>query len=233
MGVTGTGLYAGDFAMDLRSTIGAVLRLPFPSDRLVELVCETEPTAARDSEDPDHTVFWLVLADRFHAAGLATPKLLDKAAAIVATDTDLAMMARLGMTEAGLRQRRAVLKTLVARLAARPDKPRRPRILKAPIAYVPEQGGAPTPTPHPAGETSIPISPPWRGCPTGVRMAGAYSSSSNAPARSNSCLGTASLPSPMPERTSRMGQSWRHRRFGSCSHRARSPRRIFAAWAWS
>jgi hypothetical protein len=46
MGTWGVGLYAGDFAMDLRSTIGAVACLPFDSDRLVEILCESEPTAA-------------------------------------------------------------------------------------------------------------------------------------------------------------------------------------------
>ena len=35
MGRWGTGLYSGDFAMDLRSTIRAVARLPFSADRLV------------------------------------------------------------------------------------------------------------------------------------------------------------------------------------------------------
>ena len=36
MGVFGTGLYSGDFAMDLRSAIKAVSRLPFEPGRLVE-----------------------------------------------------------------------------------------------------------------------------------------------------------------------------------------------------
>jgi hypothetical protein len=44
----GTGLYSGDFAMDLRSTIRAVSHLPFTPDRLVEILCESEPGAAKN-----------------------------------------------------------------------------------------------------------------------------------------------------------------------------------------
>ena len=46
MGVWGAGLYSGDFALDLRSTIRAVARLPYDGDKLVEILCETEPAAA-------------------------------------------------------------------------------------------------------------------------------------------------------------------------------------------
>ena len=37
MGVLGTGLYAGDFGMALRSVIGAMARLPFDGNRLADL----------------------------------------------------------------------------------------------------------------------------------------------------------------------------------------------------
>lgn len=40
MGVWGAGLYSGDFAMDLCSTIGAITRLPFDGDRLAVIVVE-------------------------------------------------------------------------------------------------------------------------------------------------------------------------------------------------
>ena len=65
MGLWGTGLYSSDFAMDLRSTVGAVARLPFDGDRLVEILSETEPTAAGNPDDEQHTTFWLVVADQF------------------------------------------------------------------------------------------------------------------------------------------------------------------------
>ena len=65
MGTWGTSLYAGDFAMDLRSTISAVAHLPFDADRLLEILCESEPDAANNPDDEDHTIFWLVVADQF------------------------------------------------------------------------------------------------------------------------------------------------------------------------
>ena len=70
MGAWGTGLYSGDFAMDLRGTIRAVARLPFSADRLVDVLCDAEPGAARSSVDSDHTVFWLVVADQFAKRGI-------------------------------------------------------------------------------------------------------------------------------------------------------------------
>jgi hypothetical protein len=43
--------------MDLRSKIGAVARLPFDNDKLVEILCESGPTAASNPDDEDHTTF--------------------------------------------------------------------------------------------------------------------------------------------------------------------------------
>ena len=56
MGVFGTGLYSGDFAMDLRSAISAVVRVPYDSDKLADILCESEPTepslsSAQNSSD--------------------------------------------------------------------------------------------------------------------------------------------------------------------------------------
>jgi hypothetical protein len=72
MGTWGVGLYAGDFAMDLRSTISAVARLPVDSDNLIEILCESEPTAASNPDDEDHTTFWLVIADQFAKRGIVS-----------------------------------------------------------------------------------------------------------------------------------------------------------------
>ena len=71
MGVFGTGLYAGDFALDVRSTVAAVLRLPLDPDRLVDIVHGTEPSVADNSSNEDHTTFWLVIADQFAKRGVA------------------------------------------------------------------------------------------------------------------------------------------------------------------
>jgi len=89
MGVFGTGLYAGDFAMDLRSAIGAVLRLPFDPERLSEILCETEPGAARDPNDEDHTTFWLVTADQFAKRCIISVRVREQALSIIDSGADL------------------------------------------------------------------------------------------------------------------------------------------------
>jgi hypothetical protein len=38
MGAWGVGLYSTDFAVDLRGTVGAVSRLPFEGDGLLEIL---------------------------------------------------------------------------------------------------------------------------------------------------------------------------------------------------
>src|SRR5579859_3478765 len=99
MGAWGIGLYSSDFAMDLRGCVNAVVRLPFNPDRLLEIICQSEPSSANDATDPDHTVFWLVVADLFAKKGIDCPKARDRALAIIADRADLATMAFLGMDE--------------------------------------------------------------------------------------------------------------------------------------
>ena len=117
MGVWGINLYSGDFAMDLRSTIGAVARLPFDAERLVDIVCETEAGAAKNPLDEDHTSFWLVLADQFAKRGIASERVRDKALTLIDKDEDVAMLERRGMKPTDVRKRRKVLDELRARIA--------------------------------------------------------------------------------------------------------------------
>ena len=98
MGVWGTGLYSGDFAMDLRNTIAAVAHLPFDTDKLVDILCETDPAAANNPDDPDHTTFWLVVADQFAKRGIVCDRARDKAVTIIDTGSDIAMLGKLGMS---------------------------------------------------------------------------------------------------------------------------------------
>src|SRR5262245_16377134 len=116
MGVWGTGLYSGDFAMDLRSTVGAVVRLPFETDRLVEILCETEPAAAKDPSNEEHTTFWLILADQFAKRGIASDRVRETALSIIDTSGDTAMLEKLGMKPADIRKRRTLLDELRARI---------------------------------------------------------------------------------------------------------------------
>ena len=61
MGAWGVGLYSNDFA--LRGSVKAVARLPLAPDKLLELLCAMEPSAANNAKDSDHTIFWLTVAD--------------------------------------------------------------------------------------------------------------------------------------------------------------------------
>jgi len=120
MGVWGTSLYSGDFAMDLRTTINAVVRLPFDPDRLVEILCETEPAAANNPTDEEHTTFWLVLADQFAKRGIVSNRVREKALEILNADEDLAMVAKLRMKPADIRKRRKMLEQLKERIVSAP-----------------------------------------------------------------------------------------------------------------
>ena len=68
--------------------MGAVLRLPFDPDRLSETLCETEPAAARDPTDEDHTTFWLVAADQFAKRGIISVHVREQALSIIDSGAD-------------------------------------------------------------------------------------------------------------------------------------------------
>ncbi len=141
MGVWGAGLYSGDFAMDLRGTIGAVTRLPFESDRLVEILCETEPSAATNPDDEDHSRFWLVVADQFAKRGIVSDRARDMALKIIDSGSDLAMLGKLGMGPSDLKKRAKMLVEVRARVAAPiVAKPR--TVLKKPQQLLMEIGDA-------------------------------------------------------------------------------------------
>src|SRR5690348_12203918 len=112
MGTWGVGLYSGDFAADLRGTIGAVARLPLDEEQLVEAVVSSEKSVASDPADEDHTVFWLVLADQFEKRGIVSRRVRDKALAIIDDGEDAAKMQALGMKAADLQKRAARLAEL-------------------------------------------------------------------------------------------------------------------------
>ena len=118
MGVWATGLYAGDFALDLRSTIGAVAKLPFDSDRLLEILCESERGAADRADDGDHTTFWLVVADQFAKRGIDNKRSREIALEIIESGSDLAMLEKLGMQPADLRKRKKILEEVRDRILA-------------------------------------------------------------------------------------------------------------------
>jgi hypothetical protein len=132
MGAWGLGLYSSDFALDVRSSVKAVARLPFAPDKLLELICATESSAANNREDSDHTIFWLTVADQFAKRGIDANRARDRALAIIADGADLAAMASLGMDEKSVIKRRAILEELRKRIATPIKNTRLRGVLKAP-----------------------------------------------------------------------------------------------------
>jgi hypothetical protein len=140
MGTWGTSLYAGDFAMDLRSTISAVAHLPFDADRLLEILCESEPDAANNPDDEDYTIFWLVVADQFAKRGIVCDRVHDTALRIIDVGSDVATLAKLGMSARDLRKRQKTLTDLRARVVAT-SAPAKPRpVLKQPQTFLMDVG---------------------------------------------------------------------------------------------
>jgi len=131
MGTWGTSLYSGDFPRDLRATVGAVLRLPFPPDKLAEIVCETASSAANNPADEEHTIFWLVLADQFARHGVVSERVRSTALAILDGGDDLAVHEKLGMKPTDVQKRSRTLEELRARLVATPIADKR-RVLRKP-----------------------------------------------------------------------------------------------------
>ena len=132
MGTWGTGLYSGDFAMDLRATIGAVARLPFDPERLVDILCEAESAAAHDPHDEDHTTFWLILADQFARRGMSSDRVREKALGLIAAADDIAVLEKRGMRPAEIRKRRRLLDELRGRIVVAPTVNRPRTVLKKP-----------------------------------------------------------------------------------------------------
>jgi len=139
MGVWSSGLYSGDFALDLRSTIRAVSRLPYDGDKLIEILCETEQTAANNPDDEDHSTFWLVAADQFARRGIVSERARETALNLIEKGGDLAMLEKLGMDRAALEKRKKILAELRTRIAAPPGAKTRP-VLKKPQAVLLDVG---------------------------------------------------------------------------------------------
>lgn len=140
MGAWGVGLYSSDFALDMRGCVDAVVRLPFDAEALLETIRQTEPASADDPADPDHTVFWLTVAERLARKGVDCPAARERALAIIDGGTDLAAMAALGMDATSLAKRRAMLEALRQRLATPVASEKRRGVLKAPQKLLAEVG---------------------------------------------------------------------------------------------
>jgi hypothetical protein len=151
MGTWGVGLYSNDFASDLRSSVRAVARLPFDPDRLLDVISRAEPSAAGNTGDSDHTVFWLTVADQFATLGIDCPTARARALTIISDGADLAAMAALGMDAKSLARRRNMLENLRARISAPPLAAKPRAVLKTPQKLLLEVGEMVT---YPVGRNS-------------------------------------------------------------------------------
>ncbi|HXJ20632.1 MAG TPA: hypothetical protein VMT03_10395 [Polyangia bacterium] len=100
MGTWGVSLYCSDDALDLRTSIRAVCRLPYNGDELVGLLVDLNSDAP-DPGKEGHSTFWLVVADQFQRRGIRSLA-RRRALEIIADGTDLSMLAKLGMADADL-----------------------------------------------------------------------------------------------------------------------------------
>lgn len=128
MGYWGSGLYSNDYALDLRSTIGALARLPLPDDQLLEMLVEMEKPDALKGQSPDYEVFWLTAAQQFARKGIDSKIARERALSILAE------------CEGELLQewRPAAVEKLVSEIRLRPDRPR--KTLKSPQPFLFEVG---------------------------------------------------------------------------------------------
>jgi len=128
--------------MDLRTTVAAVLRLPFDPDRLVDILCSTEPSTADNSSDEDYTTFWLVIADQFAKRAVACDRVSSKAVAIIDSGADIAVLEKLGTRPSDLRKRQRMLQDLRARIVAAPTTSKPRTVLRKPQPLLMEVGDA-------------------------------------------------------------------------------------------
>lgn len=130
MGTWGAGLYSGDLALDLRETVRAVARLPFDGTRILEILRDTNPEAADNPTNEEHTVFWLVVADQLHKRGIECAGATRKAIDIIESGSDEAIFSSLGMPASHLRKRAKTLAALRDQLSA--PLPARRKLLRSP-----------------------------------------------------------------------------------------------------
>lgn len=142
MGSWGTGLYAGDFASDLRSKIRAVARLPFDPERLVEILCESETAAAIDPDNEDYTTFWLVVADQFARRRISSVRARETALRIIDGGADIATQQKLGQSMTGLAKRNRMLEEVRQRIDAPQSRTQKRAVVSKPEPFLMDVGEA-------------------------------------------------------------------------------------------
>jgi hypothetical protein len=124
MGSWGPGLYQDDDALDLKSTIALLSKLPVTGDRLVEILLAKRDDGAQLDKDGGPT-FWLVVADQFERKGIESPLVFSKAIEAIESGADLRDLQTRDMGADDIRKRSKVLEELGARFRSpRPPRPR-------------------------------------------------------------------------------------------------------------
>lgn len=139
MGSWGAGLYADDFALDLRGDIAGISRLPMSGDEILALLRAGAGRLAETPSDDEYTRFWLVLADQFHKRGIECAEVTHRAIDIIESEADIKTLLALGMTKSALRKRAAMLNELRARLESGPAASKR-KVLKKPQMLIMRPG---------------------------------------------------------------------------------------------
>ena len=116
MGAWGGGLYDGDFALDLKGTIKAMLRAPLSDD---EVLAELWASLGNGAGEMDALDYWVVLADQLERQGIRRPDIFERAIAIIEAGEDLAMLKELEAEPNTIAERRRET-TKLAGAAARP-----------------------------------------------------------------------------------------------------------------
>lgn len=139
MSSSGPGLYASDFARDLRTTVKAVSRLPLSGPEVLSILSTTFKEVAERPTDPDFTTFWLVVADQFKKNQIDEPSATIRALEIIRNNSDIANLKGLGASDAYLSRRTVVLSALAAALQAR-SMPKKRALLKHPQPFLLDLG---------------------------------------------------------------------------------------------
>lgn len=133
MGAWGGGLYDGDFALDLKGTIKAMLRAPLSDD---EVLAELWTSLGNGAGDMDALDYWVVLADQLERHGMPRPEIFERAIAIIEAGDDVAMLRELDGEPKTIAERQRETAKLLARLRApRPAKKRRPVKSPQPLLF--------------------------------------------------------------------------------------------------
>ena len=116
MGAWGIGLYSNDFGSDVRNAIKVISRLPFDENQLTEIAISAFAETAKNRDDEEYTIFWLVLADQFYRRGIPAKQVFDTALDIIESGKDLQVHQELGMSSAEIEKRHRVLVELQKKL---------------------------------------------------------------------------------------------------------------------